>query len=62
MGTSQRIFITTKDNVLFGTDTDLPSFGMFDLVKITHGQQLSAKMVYGVMFRDYENIVANELI
>lgn len=61
MGTTGRIFITTKDNIIFGTDTDLPTFGMFDLVKITHGYQLSAKMVYGMTFRDYENIVANEL-
>jgi hypothetical protein len=62
MKNSQRIWIGQKENIIFGTDTGLPQFGMFDTQKITHGLNVSAKLVYGMTFRDYENIVCNELV
>jgi len=61
MGTSNRVFITPKKNMVFGTDIQSPDFSVFSTIPGVYKLDMGFKMVYGMLVVDPAAMVVNEL-
>ena len=61
MGLSNRVAITTKENMIYGTDIGLDTFGLFSTDSNVYKVDLGFKMVYGFHIPDFPAMTVNDL-
>lgn len=61
MGNSNRVIITPKKNLVFGTDIQSPDFSVFTTKQDVYKLDLGFKMVYGMLVVDPAAMVVNDL-
>ncbi len=62
MGASNRVFITPKKNLVFGTDIQNPDFSVFTTQQTVYALNLGFKLIHGVLIVDPAAMVVNELV
>jgi hypothetical protein len=62
MGNSQRVFITPRKNIVFGTDIQSPDFSVFNSQNRVYTLDLGFKYVYGMLIIDPAAMIVNELV
>lgn len=61
MGSTNRIIITPRKNLVFGTDIQSPDFSVFNTQQRVYTMDLGFKYVYGMIVIDPAAMVVNEL-